>query len=163
MEALTYTWEARANLYLPVGCQGTKRTVRLFDNYIGDYWVKLNQIEQTSKGFDAEVGYNFYPVNQLRLYLGLGPAWFEDYFTHNDNWAFVTRALMQWSDYLTLQAKGYKEADHGWRWQGLVNLTAPFECFRDYCGCNVYDLLSQPVFRNAVIKSSCDCCWETNY
>lgn len=164
LEWLSPRWEARVNAYFPVGTKKRLNTVNFFDGYIGGYTIAVREVEQSSRGFDAEIGWNsYYFCDKARLYLGVGPAWFEDYYSRNDQWAFKARALVQWSRYLTFEARTFKESKSDWHWQGAVFLTIPFECFKDICGCGLTDLFSRPVYRNQMIKSSSNCCYETNY
>lgn len=162
LEWLSPTWEGRINAYLPVGAQSRFKTVQFFE-YPEGQWIKIRERDRSARGFDAEIGWNTYFCDQYRFYLGVGPAWFEKHHSNNEQWAFKARALLQWSRYLSLEARTYKESNSSWHWQGAVFLTIPFECIRDLCSCGLTDLFARPVYRNALIKSSSDCCWETNY
>lgn len=163
LEYLSWTWEARVNAYFPVSTRGRAKEIAFYDDYIGDYWVRTIGREDTYSGFDAELGYNIYPAENYRLYGGLGTAYFQSALNNNDSWAFKARALFEWKRFLTLEARTYKESRDNWQWQGVINLTMPFDCFCDPCGCSLRELYTRPVYRNNLIKSTSDCCWETNY
>lgn len=163
VEYLSSTWEGRINAYFPVGTKYRSKLATTFDGYDGGYFININQIERSSRGFDAEIGWNTYFCNQYRFYTGVGPAWFEDYNSFRNQWAFKARALIQWSRYLTFEVRTFKEENRAWHWQGAAFLTVPFECIEDFCSCGLTDLFARPVYRNALIKSSSECGWETNY
>lgn len=152
------------NGYMPVGQKSRKKIVNFFDGYIDGYTITVFNREQTARGFDAELGWNsYFYSDSIRAYMGIGPAWFKNDHSKDDQWAFKARGLLQWSRYLSIEARTFKEQRSNWHWQGAVFLLIPFECFRDLCACDLNDLFSRPVYRNAMIKSCGRCGWETNY
>ena len=163
LEYLSYCWEARINGYFPVHNKAHFKELCFFDDYIGGYFIQVNEREEVSRGFDAEIGYNFYFCNCYRLYTGLGPAWFQKVCSKENHWAFKARARLELSDYFSLEGRTYKSRGD-WHWQGAVFLTIPLECAWELCcGCNPTDLFSRPIWRNAMIKTSRDCCFKTNF
>lgn len=164
-ELLSRCWEARFNAYFPVGKDFRLRTASFFDEYIGSYFVHIKTLEQAQRGFDAEVGYNYYLQNNLRLYAGAGPAWFKQTYWHQSRWAFKLRGLIEWNDYVSFEARTFKQCSQKWDCQGLAWISIPLEFFcQSSCDpCGVIDLFERLIYRNAVIKTSHNCCWETNF
>lgn len=163
LEYLSKTWEAHANGYLPVGKKSIRHTVNFFDNYRGRFYVAVDNIEQTSHGADLEVGKNFYYGDKMRFYMGIGTAWFERSYSGNSEWTFKTRTFLQWTRYLSIELRTYKEPSENWHCQGVINLSVPFDVLCNFYTCGFSDLYSQPVVRNAMIKKNKGCCWITNY
>jgi Inverse autotransporter, beta-domain len=163
VEFLSCTWEARVNAYIPVGNKERLKRIAFFNNYVGGYFIKVNKLEQTNRGFDAEIGRNLFLNKDFRFYAGLGPAWFEKSNWKEKHWAFKGRAFMNWKRRVTCEVRVFKQSNERWHWQGVATITMPLDCWATLCPCWLSDLFSQPVYRNAMIKTSNDCCWQKNF
>lgn len=166
-EILSNTWELRANVYFPVGQKRFYGKTHLYDNFVGGYYIKTRKFETAERGFDLEIGRNFYFWNCFRSFVGIGPACFVTNHSDHRRWAFKARGLVQWSDYVTLEVRTYKESNQNWNWQGVITLSWPLEycldCFKDCCENSLNNLFARPVYRNRFVKTKNDCCWQTNY
>lgn len=164
VECLSHVWEGRFNVYFPIETDFRMRTVAFYDECSRNYFFRIKNWEQAQRGFDAELGYNYYICDSLRCYAGAGPAWFKESYQHTSQWAFKLRGLIEWNDYISLECRTFKEGSHKWECQGLAWLSIPMDIFQgEYCPCDLTDLFKRLIYRNAVIKTSNSCCWELNY
>lgn len=162
-EYLSKTWEARLNCYLPIDRKNGFRTLVRYDDYIGPYTVSCQGIEQPLLGADFEVGHNFYYCNTARFYIGAGPAWYESNYSGANEWVFAARSYLQLYRYFTFEVRTFKEENDPWHVQGRFSLTIPFDCVPNFYTCSFSDIISQPVYRNDVIKRSRGCCLNANF
>lgn len=162
LEYLSKSWESRLNFYIPVNQKSGSKTKAVFDDYAGGYIVECNRIEQPLIGIDFEIGRNFYYCDFARFYIGIGPGWYEKASSGDDQWAFKARAYLQLYRYLTFECRGFVE-DSYWHAQGVFTLTIPFECIQNFYTCGFLDIISQPVYRNDVIKRSKGYCFQSNF
>lgn len=163
IEWLSKTWEARVNGYFPVGNKYFLETENVWDDYNGGYEVITKNIEQVSRGIDVEVGHNLYHKDIMRLYVGIGPAWYERAYSEDTEWAFMARAFVEFRRFARIEVRTFKEAGDRWHVQGVGVLSFPFEVLCQPYTCGLSAPLSDPVYRNMTIKKQRGCCWITNY
>lgn len=162
LEALTDTWEAHINGYLPIGRKKTPIYTLSYD-FSSGFLAKARE-QFAMGGFDAEVGYHFCTIPCLDLYTGLGPYYYQGRSQKTKN-AFRAkrkhfaggrlRASAAFMNYLELEGTAAYDSRFKWTGQVTLALNIPLDgifCFwgqtEDCVTWMLEERLYQPVVRN---------------
>jgi hypothetical protein len=147
--------ELRVNTYFPTNSRHTKKFFSSKDSF--DHFFVT---EYAQRGFDLEFGRNLTGIPQCHITLwgGIGTYYFKDVKGHKHRWGQKVRAALYWGSLLNFQANVMHDNLQNMFFQGVVELSIPFDLkrFLDEC-----IRLSYPkVIRNdmVVLRKRCRCC-----
>ncbi len=153
-------WELRANAYIPVSKKRIHQRCRLFNFGPGINFLRREFIEDFW-GFDFELGRDLFCTSCFDVYAGIGP-----YFYGRDCCNFaggMGRVALFFGCYWTLQAYLTYDRLFGTTAQAeiILDLPFPFSCDCDFWRC--WGCLFDYVWRNDIIVTHRNCCWERDF
>ncbi len=158
--------EFRANGYIPLGPK-ERRTICVYDDYIGDYYAINTQYEFVAYNFNAEIG-AFTTCQDFLFYVAGGPYFFSGHFNDSTSWGGRLRARVQFLDYVALEGSYSHDSIFHSIFQGEIILSLPFYQFANWkdkkAPCKITDRqIYQPVERFDVVPLHRRNCWISNF
>jgi hypothetical protein len=124
LESLGVTWDFRANGYFPVGSIKGHRFGLEFDHFQGNEMIISRRQDFAMKGGNAEVGVHVNSICKVPLYFAAGPYYFKN--EHKHAWGGEGRMVMDYSDYLRLEASASYDRLFRGKAQGQISVIFPF-------------------------------------
>ncbi len=166
IEILGSRWDLRANAYVPFGKKRHLDTY-VYDDYEGDYYATLNQIESISYSFNGELGCLLIKDwGDFSLYAAAGPYFIARAICNDGVVGAEARLRPQYKDYLALDMSWRYDQLFDTIWQVEVIFTLPLYQIsnQNKHPCQISDRqIYQPIQRFEVMPLSKRNCWYTNY
>lgn len=165
-ELLGERWDFRANGFIPVGRNKHKSTC-LFNNYIGDYFIKRDANELSFYGANAEIGRLLFPSETFLVYAAGGPYYLTGKVCSNA-WGGYFRMRPQYKDYIALDLSVSHDTIFKTVFQAQIIISIPLYQMGSKsskigpCGITNRQVY-QPVIRFDAIPINKRCSWDFNY
>ncbi len=165
LELLGAVWDFRANGYIPLGQDKHLRRNR--SKYPGGFRSEIIDGEFALRGFNAEVGVQFYQVNNFFFYAAAGPYYLSGPF-HTRSWGVEGRFQSQYNDYVTLNLSISDDRIFGTIFRAELVLSLPLYNFtsmkhRSGPGKITNRQIYQPVKNFDPVMTDQMCCWKGNF
>jgi len=165
IEVLGRRWDFRANGYAPFGARRHIKTC-FFNDYVGDFYARRQDIESVSYSFNGEVGYLAVNGKNFSLYMAGGPYFLARGRCCTSTVGVEARIRPKYKDYVALDLSARYDDLFGTIWQAGIIFTLPLYQISNQnerpCGLRDWQIY-QSVERFEVMPLSKRSCWETNF
>ncbi len=154
-EILGTCWSFRLNGYLPVGNTKAHSSCCLYDEYIGDYFVRKEGFTDSLKGVDFEIESLLAETCWADLYMGIGSYYYSTKGCQKNVFGSQYRFSADFCNYFNFSIIGTYDCVFKSRVQAQIGVTIPFyfHCGNEavYCRAIGNPRLFQPVRRQDLI------------
>lgn len=160
IEYLSDLWEFHLNSYFQLGNKGHIVKDCLFNDYIGDYFIRVIRSETSLGGADAEAGVYLLSSPSLKLYTGVG-GYFLKYRDCVNRIGFRARATLDLIRMINLECSATHDKVFKTCFQMKLGIHIPFPITS--IDLSFLEKSLRPVQRRDVIQTHTKCKWIWNY
>lgn len=160
-EYLSCLFDCIANYYIPLATTEKKVNAEVFDDYIGDYFARMTDEDQTFTGFNLELGKRCCLGGSLLINPAFGPYYFSN--LNHGFWGWKFRTSFELNSMLGFEVDVTRDRIFKTRTEVILSLELPLQefCQRAYSAC--YDLLNYKIHRFRIIPLTRCSDWLWNW